>query len=753
MSTWILQHFLNPSLFWPGMALVAVPIVIHLINRMRYRRVRFAAMEFLLASQKLNRRRLLIEQLLLLLLRMVMILLIVALIARLVTDPAQLSLFQGARSEHVIVLDDSASMLDRVGEGTAFDTAKDAIRRIVAEGARHPGSQSLSLILMSAPDHVVSGLSERIIDEPLLTEITDRLESLPCTHQYCDPARALEGAQRRLMEQRSSVRQVHVLSDFRKTNWIDNKAAISILQAMDEASIGVNLVRCVNQTHENLGMTDLGGSVEVAAARVPVSLSATVRNWGTREAQNVSAAIFVDEERLPRTVDFQTISPGQSATRRFDVVFETAQPHSIRLLLPDDSLDADNNRFLAVDVPESNPILIVDGSPGAEQAAYVADALAADRSVTGFAPDIRTPEELRRVVLEDYPLVYLINLAELAPDTVASLEAYVRGGGGLIWYLGDAVRPGFYNEKLFTEEGGLFPARLASAPIDVDHSADATASSGISVTNDPLFDLFTRAQVPVLDQVLINVMYPLAAEGPNQPNLADDVKILARLENQPLMLQHKYGAGSVLTCLTSAGPLINPQGKNWSNWANGPAGFSFVILQLELAKRLIRKDRAFPQLPTGTPLEIDFSQTQFLPEIEILNPEDQVTRLQAAPRSPSGDSAPGTVPLLEATFRETDQPGIYGVTLTGQDQATERKLYALNVPSQEGALAVLEDQALMRELGPQTAVRIQPAGSFDWIRSESPGSEIRWFLLVSLAVVCIFEQFLSARLSYQPGQT
>lgn len=750
MTTWILQHFLNPALFWPGMALLVAPIIIHLINRMRYRRVRFAAMEFLLASQKQNRQRVLIEQLLLLLLRIAMMALIAALIARFVADPSQMSLFQGARAEHVVILDDSASMMDRVGEGTAFDTAKDVVRRIVAEGARRPGTQSLTLILMSAPDHVVSGFSERVIDEPLLAEITERLETIRCTHQYSDPAEALEWAQRRLMEQRSGVRQIHVLSDFRKANWIDNKGAIALLQAMDQAKIGINLVRCVDSTHENLGITDLGGAVEVAAARVPVSLSATVRNWGTREAENVSASLYVDGERLPRTVDFQTISPGQAVTRNFDVIFKTAEPHSVKLVLPDDALDADNERFLAVDVPEENPILIVDGSPGAEQANYVADALAADRSVTGLAPDIRTPADLRRVTMDNYNLIYLINIPELPSDTVAMLQEYVRKGGGLVWYMGDAVRPSFYNEKLFSDQGGIFPVRLGVAPVEVVRT-DPSKAAEISVANDPLFELFNRAQVPILDQVFIQLMYPLAPENPETPNIAEDVRILARVSGIPFMFESRYGEGQVFTCLTSAGPLTSPDGKNWSNWANGPAGFSFVVFQLELAKRLMRKDRAFPELPTGAPLEIQFSQASYLPEIEVLNPADQVTRLQAVPVQSGENADAPTIPMMESIYRETDSPGIYSVTLVGQDQSTRRQLYALNVPPVEGALTVLEDSALLKELGPDANVRIQPAGSFDWIRSESPGSEMRWFLLICLALVCIAEQFLSARLSAQGG--
>src|SRR5207253_1785025 len=63
------ELFANPANMIIGGALISSPIIIHLINRMRFKRIRWAAMEFLLKSQKRNRRRLIIEQLILLLLR------------------------------------------------------------------------------------------------------------------------------------------------------------------------------------------------------------------------------------------------------------------------------------------------------------------------------------------------------------------------------------------------------------------------------------------------------------------------------------------------------------------------------------------------------------------------------------------------------------------------------------------------------------------------------------------------------------
>src|SRR6201987_1335426 len=78
----MLELFANPGYLAAGAALVSAPIIIHLINRMRFKRLRWAAMEFLLKSQKRNRRRLIIEQMLLLLLRCLLIALAGLLLAR-----------------------------------------------------------------------------------------------------------------------------------------------------------------------------------------------------------------------------------------------------------------------------------------------------------------------------------------------------------------------------------------------------------------------------------------------------------------------------------------------------------------------------------------------------------------------------------------------------------------------------------------------------------------------------------------------
>src|SRR5919198_1058326 len=125
----MLQLFLNPYTMVAGAALVSAPIIIHLINRMRYRRIRWAAMEFLLKAQKRTRRRLIIEQLILLALRCLMIALVGFLVSRFIgCGDTNLG---GKPNLHLVLLDDTPSMQDRWKEEgewkNCFDVARNDI--------------------------------------------------------------------------------------------------------------------------------------------------------------------------------------------------------------------------------------------------------------------------------------------------------------------------------------------------------------------------------------------------------------------------------------------------------------------------------------------------------------------------------------------------------------------------------------------------------------------------------------------------
>src|SRR4051812_23642341 len=106
----MMEFFAHPWYMAAGGVLISAPILIHLINRMRFKRIRWAAMEFLLKAQKRNRRRLIIEQLLLLALRCLLVALTGLLVLRFVSF--SFSDFAGKQGFHIVLLDDTLSMND-----------------------------------------------------------------------------------------------------------------------------------------------------------------------------------------------------------------------------------------------------------------------------------------------------------------------------------------------------------------------------------------------------------------------------------------------------------------------------------------------------------------------------------------------------------------------------------------------------------------------------------------------------------------
>lgn len=741
MNAWLANHFFNPAFVASGMLLLASPIIIHLINRMRYRRVRFAAMEFLLASQQRNRRRLLLEQLLLLLLRLLIVLAIVMLISRLILDPSQMSIFRGARSHHVVLLDDSLSMRDRWGETNSFSEALKIVNRLVAGGAEQPNTQKLTLIRLSHPEQPV--LTERDVNEDFVTELSAKLDqqAFPCTHQSLDLVTGLQAASKLLAGERGAIQHLHVISDFRERDWQDQKAISAAVDQLTSAGVSVNLVRTVPEQHPNLAVTSLSGDIQVAAADVPLRLKVSVKNSGQQVANDVRLAMFDNDEKIPASVVFEKIDPMSEVSHEVDVRLATAGRHKLRVSIDTDSLVEDNARYLAVDVPKTVPVLIVDGDPAGDDGSYVAEALAADPKSTGFSPVIENVEYLRRRPLDDFRAVFLLNVPEIPADGLDALEKYVSAGGGLVWFAGPTLRPVHYTDALYRKGEGLFPVPLESAP-DVLAEDATNPGADMQVVDHPIFRLFAIDNTS-LPKIRIEKYFPVGSDWKKDDQQRKDrVRTLVTLRNgDPLVLEHSFGKGHVVTFLTTASP-------DWNNWATD---FSYVVVQLELMKYVARTDRSPEARQVGEPIQLLLNPADYTDAVEIFSPGlegERTTRLQAAPEQHDADAKNAAPLRLAAAFRDTDEPGIYTVRLMSQAQISEDRLLAYNVVPKESDLQLASTPDMRKRLGGNNKVTIQDFGQLEWVQGKEAGSEIRQWLLWTLLALMIAEQALAYRLSY-----
>jgi hypothetical protein len=515
----MVEWFLNPQFLAVGAALVSVPIIIHLINRMRFKRIRWAAMEFLLKAQKRNRRRLIIEQLLLLLLRCLLVALVLLLVARLSLN---FSDFGGKQNIHIVLLDDTLSMSDTWKENgvpkNSFQVAKNDVLLGNLFKNLSLSSTADRLILIPATKAALDPeyqpkIYDHLNDSNRFNELKTDLDGLPATVLHANMYQAMKRVQEIVRNNSEHRVKLYIVSDFRRSDWARPQAEElhKIIQGMatDARDMKILLIDVAHKawqkgeqavhSQDNVGIVDFRANTKVAGKGMPVTFTATIANFGDHEAQVMASVLdeSMGGERLD--IDFDrpmplTLAPhGKSDHRskdvetvKFDMRFtpniKAGEPYfyriSLRLKSPqlgdleNDGLEADNIRVAAVEIRDKVPVLVIDGEGARSRTEFDKDSFflrTALESVPSASYDFIWGDELgggnaakalERSDLAKFPSIFMLNVRDLSPKAVANLETYVRDGGGVAFFLGPQVNARAYNDKLYKEGRGIFPVPL-----------------------------------------------------------------------------------------------------------------------------------------------------------------------------------------------------------------------------------------------------------------------------------------------------
>src|SRR5829696_1750511 len=214
----ILAAFVTPAFFVAGIALAAIPIVIHILNRRRYKTVNWAAMEFLLRAMKKNRRRLKFEQWILLATRCLLVFLIATALARpLGCKDSTLASIAGQRSGlHVIVIDNSFSMAYEAGRpnaATHLDRAKQLSKELIE--TFNAGGEAISIVTASKPASAV--LAAPTYDLAAARDAVDRVQQSFGGTDLLGALRLAQDVARK--EKTPGERRLYVISDGTRSAW------------------------------------------------------------------------------------------------------------------------------------------------------------------------------------------------------------------------------------------------------------------------------------------------------------------------------------------------------------------------------------------------------------------------------------------------------------------------------------------------------------------------------------------------------
>ncbi|HEY7157025.1 MAG TPA: BatA domain-containing protein [Gemmataceae bacterium] len=499
-----MEAFLHPWYMAAGAALVSAPILIHLINRMRFKRIRWAAMEFLLKSQKRNRRRLIIEQMILLALRCLLVLLAGFLVARFVG-----AMPTGQGATHVVILDDTPSMADQFADKgpktNSFEIAREQIKQLAHSAAQAPTHQQMKIFLLSDLDSLL--FDERLNDRST-ERIDEMLRALKPKTMHVDPVAAIEKAQTLFNDVQQGQKILHFVSDFRDFDWSGpgaedlNKATEKLVESgvhlslIDAAHPFRGQTRQAAPHHDNLAITDLHAEARVVAEGVETEFTVTIRNYSSSDKKTF-LRVRVDGDKLKGEVGSRPIDripADDSITEKFTLIFAKKKPApavspadlpearerkrrldreyvqvTAELSVEETGLQVDNVRDMVVEVRKRVPTLVVDGTGQAPDTdgGDLMHLRAAYEAARSYEIERCKVDDLDKINLELYPTVLFLNVAEIKSEkTIQKVQEYVQHGGSLCYFLGDKVRPAFYNDTLFKKFEGLFPLRIGSRPYD-----------------------------------------------------------------------------------------------------------------------------------------------------------------------------------------------------------------------------------------------------------------------------------------------
>ena len=203
--------FIN-SILLLGLPAVAIPIIIHILNRRRATVVDWGAMKFLEESLASRNRRILIEEILLMALRCLLLAVLVFALARPLVQTGRLLAAKAKDAQDVaIVLDGSLSMQLQTGGESNFDLAI-AEARHVLKACRTGDAVAVILAGPTAQAIVPAPRSD-------LDEVARRLGELTPVGGSLDVLQAFQAAAAALAEGGNAVKKIVLITDGQRIGW------------------------------------------------------------------------------------------------------------------------------------------------------------------------------------------------------------------------------------------------------------------------------------------------------------------------------------------------------------------------------------------------------------------------------------------------------------------------------------------------------------------------------------------------------
>src|SRR5438093_1072672 len=437
--------FLTPA-FLLGLGALAIPVLIHLIQRERKRVVEFPSLMFVrrIPYQSVRRRR--IRHWALLLLRAAALTMMILAFARpFFRRNAEAMAASGGSREVVILLDQSASM----GYGNHFDRARDAARQVV-RGLSRDDRATLVLFARNAEENM-----RATSDKPRLEAAINGARVTSGATRY---GPALKLAESILGQSPLKRREAVLISDFQKTGWSGSEDA-HFPEGMTLSTVSV-----AEPSPTNLAIPSVSFARAAFSGQERITLTAGLTNKGDAALNDVPVTLSVDGHEIETAR--ASVLPHTSSSVVFAPFTLTSANVRGNVRAGSDPLIADNTFHFVLAPSEPVALAIVDALERSDASLFLSKALSIG-TTPAFQIDVTSTSRATPTTF-DKRAVVVLNDTPFPPGGASALKRFIERGGGLLVVAGDRT-------TWPSTEAGLLPGTLGQA---VDRTSGRSASLG-----------------------------------------------------------------------------------------------------------------------------------------------------------------------------------------------------------------------------------------------------------------------------------
>ena len=668
-----------------------IPLLIHIFNRRRLKKLDFSSVQLLKTFEKTKLKRIRLKELILLILRCLIIFLVVVAFARPTWRGSLGVVSSSAQTSAVILLDNSFSTGYETREGSILDIGKRRSKELLKIFEEN---DEVSLVVFNSELELLN--PQPTSDKMALSNL---IKEVPTSFFTTDMNGALAFAREKLEGSKSMNKEIYLLSDLNRSGWLGEG-----MTSFKDQNVRLYIVKLWGEKKKNLSIIKTDSGEDLIIKDSPFELRAEVCNFSQDKIEDLLVALYLNKKRVSQTdVDLQPQS-------KMDLGFVQTENkigiHNGFFEIEDDELLVDNRRYFTFYLPEKIKVLVL----GEDQKDnyYINLALnPAEEKDWHFEVESVTIRSGANFVFSEYDVVILSNVGSLKKGHLNELDAFLKGGGGLILGLGGGIDLKSYNQNIMEKFFGAKISRFVSSEkgfstlgkIDFDH---------------PVFRVYKDEEEVPLVRFFSYFDFPEDKEQ----------KVLARLKNQkPIFLEKDYGLGKILLFLSS----FDSEGNDMVLHTFFVPFVHRCVEHLSRSRFSLGFEKDFL---VGEEVERELFPSLFGKKLKLVDPRGKEFFLKP-------DFSQRN---LKVKIAQTNSPGIYSVLADGLivDQ------FALNLDPLESDLEVLTQKEIKKFLEGWNVVFVNPQDDLEKsIKASRYGRELGKAFLWLVFLLLFLELFLS----------